>query len=155
MAFFLIVPLVALPLLLLLLRKPPPGPPKSPAGPQNEKQRLATFPASRQTERRKETERQRDKETERQRPYVVCLSETEREKETDKGRDGGTERQGQRDRDRETETTTLRTNYENRFFSFVSCAFSVLVAGFGQFRARIRILHVKKLPGDTSLGLEA
>ena len=37
-AFSLIVPVVALPLLLLLLRKPPPGPPKSPPGPQNEKQ---------------------------------------------------------------------------------------------------------------------
>ena len=41
-AFFLIVSVVALPLLLLLPRKPPPGPPKPPPGPpktkQNEKQ---------------------------------------------------------------------------------------------------------------------
>ena len=37
-AFFSIVPVVALPLLLLLPRKPPPGPPKPPPGPLNTKQ---------------------------------------------------------------------------------------------------------------------
>ena len=37
-AFFLVVSVVALPLLLLLPRKPPPGPPKPPPGPPKTKQ---------------------------------------------------------------------------------------------------------------------
>ena len=45
------------------------------------------------------------------------------------------------------------TTYKN-VFRYLLCVFPVLVEGFGEFRARIQILCVKKLPGDTSSGLE-